>query len=356
MSNDQVRVEKVIKKFGDVIAINEITLSVGKGEFLTLLGPSGCGKTTLLRTIAGFEEPDSGQVYIGGLDVTNEPPHKRPANMVFQRYALFPHLSVFENVAFGLRVKKLNDTEIKHRVEGMLALCQLPGFGPRKVNQLSGGQAQRVALARALVNKPDVLLLDEPLAALDLKIRQQMQMELKLIHAELGLTFIYVTHDQEEAMTISNRIIVMRDGQLVQDGTPEEIYNYPINAYVADFIGHSNLVEGLVQSLTPVRLDFLGKSFACKPCEDLQIGQKVKALLRPEVIMVYHEEPSQTGGYLEGVVIDATFKGPYLDYLIDIDQLRIKVHQSIHNGVQIMERGEKAYLTWSPDDILVLTA
>lgn len=354
MNNPQVFVDNTTKRFGEVLATRELSLTVERGQLLTLLGPSGCGKTTLLRMIAGFEEPDSGRVYIGGQDVTFSPPHKRPANMVFQRYALFPHLSVFDNVAFGLRVKKLGENEITDRVERMLNLVQLTGFGSRTINQLSGGQAQRVALARALVNEPDVLLLDEPLAALDLKIRQQMQVELKLLHAELGITFIYVTHDQEEAMTISDRIVVMKAGQIVQDGTPEEIYNSPANAFVAEFIGHSNLIQATVESVSPMQLKFLGDVVNCNSSLDFQVGQTLKVLLRPEALLIYRDKPPKATNLITGKVVDVTFKGPYVDYLVDFNGQHLKVHQSIHNGVQVMERGERAYMAWSPDDMLIL--
>jgi spermidine/putrescine transport system ATP-binding protein len=350
----QVCVDKITKRFGDVVAVDEMSLSVERGQFLTLLGPSGCGKTTLLRMIAGFEEPTTGRVFIGGTDVTYLPPHRRPANMVFQRYALFPHLSVFENVAFGLRLKKLSDSQVTGHVEQMLALVQLEGYGGRHVNQLSGGQAQRVALARAIVNEPDVLLLDEPLGALDLKIRQQMQVELKLLHAELGMTFVYVTHDQEEAMTISDRIVVMRSGRVVQDGSPEEIYSNPANAFVADFIGHSNLLLAEVTTADPTRCRFLGSIYACRRCPGLEEGQEVKVLLRPETIMLFSDPPDGLENWVEGEIVDSTFKGPYVDYLLDVDTCRLKVHQPIHEGVRVFARGEQLHAAWSPDDAHVL--
>ena len=356
MKNIQVRLEKVTKRFGDVTAVSNLDLNVEQGRFLTLLGPSGCGKTTLLRSIAGFEEPDSGRIYIGGRDVTDLPAHKRPSNMVFQRYALFPHLTVFENVAFGLMVKKLSTQEIDKRVEKMLALVQLEGYGRRQINQLSGGQAQRVALARALVNEPEVLLLDEPLGALDLKIRFQMEMELKLLHAELGITFIYVTHDQDEAMTLSDRIVIMNAGQIVQDGAPEDIYSNPASAFVADFIGHSNLFDAEVENSSPVKIKLFGVTFACRCGSDIQPGMKVKTLLRPEAIRIMREHPEGFENKMIGKVIDVTFKGPYVDYLVDAGNQRLKVHQSLFEGVQVYKRDETVHLAWCPEDMVVLNS
>jgi spermidine/putrescine transport system ATP-binding protein len=356
MGNIQVCVENVTKHFGEVLAVDHLSLSVEQGQFLTLLGPSGCGKTTLLRSIAGFEEPDSGRIAIGGRDVTDLPAHKRPANMVFQRYALFPHLTVFENVAFGLRVKKLSAKEIETRVLGMLALVQLEGYGERRINQLSGGQAQRVALARALVNEPGVLLLDEPLGALDLKIRYQMEMELKLLHAKLGITFIYVTHDQDEAMTLSDRVVIMSAGRVVQDSTPEDVYRNPASAFVADFIGHSNLIEAEVEKVDPLRLVFFGRSYATRCCAGLSAGQKVKALLRPEAMQLFREKPDGYENWVGGSVLDVTFKGAYVDYLVDTGAYRLKVHQSLYEGVTVLGRGEHVHLAWCAEDVIVLSA
>ncbi|HET9498408.1 MAG TPA: spermidine/putrescine ABC transporter ATP-binding protein, partial [Candidatus Limnocylindria bacterium] len=237
MPDVDVRLEHVSKSFGETVAVDDLSLEIWRGEFFSMLGPSGCGKTTTLRMIGGFEEPTSGTVYLGDQDVTGLPPFKRNVNTVFQNYALFPHLSIYENVAFGLRRKKVADAEIKTRVGEMLELVELPGFEQRKPTMLSGGQQQRVALARALINHPQVLLLDEPLGALDLKLRKQMQIELKRIQSEVGITFIYVTHDQEEAMTMSDRIAVMRHGKIEQLGTPEELYERPTTAFVAGFLG-----------------------------------------------------------------------------------------------------------------------
>ena len=253
-----VRLDQITKRFHEVVAVDDLSLEVERGEFFSMLGPSGCGKTTTLRMIGGFEEATTGTIYLGDADVTGLPPFKRDVNTVFQNYALFPHLTVFENVAFGLRRRKVPDAEIGTQVTAMLELVELPGYEKRKPSQLSGGQQQRVALARALINRPRVLLLDEPLGALDLKLRKQMQLELKRIQTEVGITFIYVTHDQEEAMTMSDRIAVMRAGRIEQLGNPEELYERPRTAFVAGFLGVSNLLEGEVAgrdgSLVTVRL------------------------------------------------------------------------------------------------------
>jgi spermidine/putrescine transport system ATP-binding protein len=247
VSEVDVRLERVTKAFGETVAVDDLSLDIQVGEFFSMLGPSGCGKTTTLRMIGGFEEPTRGTVYLGGRDVTELPPYRRDVNTVFQSYALFPHLDVFENVAFGLRRKKVDRPDVKKRVTDSLRLVDLPGYEKRKPTQLSGGQQQRVALARALVNEPKVLLLDEPLGALDLKLRKQMQLELKRIQTEVGITFIYVTHDQEEAMTMSNRLAVMRHGRVEQIGAPEAVYESPATEFVAGFLGASNLLDGEVK-------------------------------------------------------------------------------------------------------------
>ena len=239
-TNTIIKIEHLSKSFGDKVVLNDINLDIRRGEFITLLGPSGCGKTTLLRMIAGFLKPDSGAIVMDGNNITEVPPHLRPLNTVFQRYALFPHLNVYENIAFGLKLNKVPAQEIETRIRKALRMVSMTDYEDRDVNSLSGGQQQRVAIARAIVNRPKVLLLDEPLAALDLKMRKDMQMELKQMHQELGITFIYVTHDQEEALTLSDTVVVMSDGKIQQIGTPIDIYNEPINSFVADFIGESN--------------------------------------------------------------------------------------------------------------------
>jgi spermidine/putrescine transport system ATP-binding protein len=354
MSPIQVRTEALSKHFGTVRAVEALDLEVEQGQFLTILGPSGCGKTTLLRLIAGFEEPSQGRVFIADKDVTFVPPHRRPANMVFQRYALFPHLTVAENVGFGLRLKRILEAEIGSRVERMLELVQLPGFGERRVHQLSGGQAQRVALARALVNEPEVLLLDEPLGALDLKIRQQMQIELKLLHAHLGMTFIYVTHDQEEAMSISDRIVVMREGVIAQEGVPQEIYTNPVSTYVADFIGHSNLFRVKVTGIGPERVVVMQKEILVRPREGLRIGQDVSILIRPEALLIAASGSGIAENTLSGEVVDATFKGSFVHYLVRVNGDHLKVQQPVHEGTPTFARGDKVNLAFGSDDVLVL--
>ena len=286
MPEIDVRLERVTKQFGDVAAVDDLSIDIEEGEFFSMLGPSGCGKTTTLRMIGGFEEPTFGTVYLGGRDVTDLPPYKRDVNTVFQSYALFPHLDVFENVAFGLRRKKVDKSEIEQRVKDIMKLVDLQGFEKRKPPQMSGGQQQRVALARALVNHPKVLLLDEPLGALDLKLRKQMQLELKRIQQEVGITFIYVTHDQEEAMTMSNRFAVMRHGKIEQIGPPEEVYESPATEFVAGFLGASNLLDGEIKDggngVTSILLSTGSVVFADTDRLPVGIGPQVKVGVRPE--------------------------------------------------------------------------
>jgi spermidine/putrescine transport system ATP-binding protein len=285
-----VRLERVTKAFGETVAVDDLSLDIAEGEFFSLLGPSGCGKTTTLRMIGGFEEPTRGTIYLGGRDVTDQPPYRRNVNTVFQSYALFPHLNVYENVAFGLRRKKVADGDIKMRVRDALHLVDLEGFDKRKPGQMSGGQQQRVALARALVNSPKVLLLDEPLGALDLKLRKQMQLELKRIQQEVGITFIYVTHDQDEAMTMSNRLAVMRLGKIEQIGPPEEVYESPSTQFVAAFLGASNLLEGELKEQRNGTSTVLlaGGDVVHLPTEraPFQVGDSVLVGVRPEKITI----------------------------------------------------------------------
>jgi spermidine/putrescine transport system ATP-binding protein len=288
-----VELQHVVKRFGDTVAVHDLSLQIRDGEFFSLIGPSGCGKTTTLRMIAGFEQPTDGEIWIGGQPVAGVPAHRRPVNTVFQNYALFPHMTVAENVAFGLEMQKVPKSEIRKRVEEALELVRLPQMAERKPKQLSGGQQQRIALARALVNRPQVLLLDEPLGALDLKLRRAMQIELKQIQSEVGITFIYVTHDQEEAMTMSDRIGIMNEGYLQQVGSPHEVYEQPVNRFVADFIGETNFLPATVTRLETeeehpmVALAGGVQVLAADQGHDLVLGQPVTLTLRPERINLY---------------------------------------------------------------------
>ena len=310
MSKELIRLADLKMVFDDEVVLNSINLYINDKEFLTLLGPSGCGKTTTLRIIGGFQKPTSGDVFFDGVRINDVPPHKRKVNTVFQKYALFPHMNIFENVAFGLRINKVPEAELKRRVNEALELVNLPGYGKRSVNSLSGGQQQRIAIARAIVNRPQVLLLDEPLGALDLKLRKDMQIELKKIQQQVGITFIYVTHDQEEALTMSDTIVVMDKGCIQQIGTPEDIYNEPKNAFVADFIGESNIIDGIMHADGVVGM--YGKRF---PCLDKGFAkdEPVDVVIRPEDIDIVPEEQGQ----LTGTVTEVTFKGVHYDTIVD---------------------------------------
>ena len=301
--------------FGDNQVLKNLNLYIRDKEFITLLGPSGCGKTTTLRIIAGFIEPDEGEVIFEDKVINGVPPHKRQVNTIFQRYALFPHLNVYENVAFGLRIKKLPEKQIKETVEEMLALVNLKGFNKRNINSLSGGQQQRVAIARALAVKPRVLLLDEPLGALDLKLRKDMQAELKNIQQRLGITFIYVTHDQEEALSMSDTVVVMDSGVIQQIGTPLDIYNEPKNAFVADFIGESNILDGVM--LADYKVNFSGHTFDCVDA-GFEKRENVDVVIRPEDVDIVSEEK----GMLKGVVTSVTFLGVHYEIIVDIGGIK----------------------------------
>ena len=299
-----ITLENIYKEYDGVTVLDNINLYIRKKEFVTLLGPSGCGKTTTLRIIGGFETADSGRVIFDGHDISGIPPYKRRVNTVFQKYALFPHLNVYDNIAFGLRVKKVKEHEIAKRVSDMLALVNLKGFERRDVTMLSGGQQQRVAIARALINEPKVLLLDEPLAALDLKLRKDMQVELKNIQTKTGITFVYVTHDQEEALSMSDTVVVMADGKIQQIGTPTDIYNEPVNAFVADFIGESNIIDGVM--LKDYCVKFASHTFDCLD-KGFAPNEAVDIVVRPEDVDIVPVEK----GMLKGKITQLTFKGDY---------------------------------------------
>ena len=361
MPEVDVRLVDVVKKFGDQVAVDHIDLEVRSGEFFSLLGPSGCGKTTTLRMIGGFEQPTSGLIELHGQDVTWLPPYKRNVNTVFQNYALFPHLSIFENVAFGLRRKGVRGDEVKGRVTEMLQLVELPGYEARKPNQISGGQAQRVALARALINRPAVLLLDEPLGALDLKLRKQMQVELKRIQQEVGITFIYVTHDQEEAMTMSDRIAVMNRGHYEQLGDPESLYERPATRFVAGFLGVSNLLPATVIGRDGAYATArLGDDSAIRvPSAMIDGNARVNIGVRPEKIRLSEATTAGPNGHnrLTGVVRDASYLGVSTQYLVESKGGTLTVYeQNVERATraELWSRGDEVQLTWSPDHSFVV--
>lgn len=329
-------------KLGDNQVLDDLSLYIRDRDFITLLGPSGCGKTTILRVIAGFLEPDEGDVIFEDKKINGVPPHKRQVNTIFQRYALFPHLNVYENVAFGLRIKKTPESEIEKTVSKMLSIVNLSGFEKRNINSLSGGQQQRVAIARALAVKPRVLLLDEPLGALDLKLRREMQVELKKIQQQMGITFIYVTHDQEEALTMSDTVVVLNQGYIQQIGTPVDIYNEPTNAFVADFIGESNIIDGVMIRDRLVRI--LGAEFACVD-EGFGENMPVDVVIRPEDVVL--TPPSQ--GELKGVVTDIIFKGVHYEMHVMVNGYEWLVHSTVSTPI-----GAEVGLSVEPSNIQIM--
>ena len=337
-----VEIKNITKSFDGEVVLDNINLDIYDNEFITLLGPSGCGKTTLLRIIGGFETPDSGDVIFMGENINGLPPHKRNVNTVFQRYALFPHLNVFENVAFSLREKKVPKAEIQKAVTEMLSLVALKGFEKRAVTSLSGGQQQRVAIARALINQPKVLLLDEPLSALDLKLRKDMQVELKNIQKATGITFIFVTHDQEEALSMSDTVVVMTEGHIQQIGTPVDIYNEPQNAFVADFIGESNILDGVM--LEDYKVRFSGHTFQCLD-KDFDPREAVDVVVRPEDVDIVPEEK----GHLRGVVTSVTFLGVHYEIIVDIGGFKWMIQTTDFHDVD-----ENIGLFIEPDAIHVM--
>ena len=343
-SNFIIELSHISKSFGEKQVLDDVSLFVKKGEFVTILGPSGCGKTTLLRILAGFGTADEGEIKIAGEDITKVPPHERPVNTVFQRYALFPHLNVYDNIAFGLKLKKVKEDEIEARVRKALKMVGMTDYEWRDVNSLSGGQQQRVAIARAIINRPQVLLLDEPLAALDLKMRKDMQMELKDMHKTLGITFVYVTHDQEEALTLSDTIVVMSEGRVQQIGTPTDIYNEPANSFVADFIGESNILNGVMVHDRLVR--FMNRDFECV---DAGFGENVSVdvVIRPEDVYIMAKSGS---GMFEGVVQSCIFKGVHYEMIV----LTPDGYEIMIQDYNAFEVGQEVSLIVKPSDIHVM--
>ncbi len=362
LSAPVIEIDHVVKRFGDFVAVDDAHFSIGQGEFFSMLGPSGCGKTTTLRMIAGFERPTTGAIRLGGVDVSKVPPNKRDVNTVFQQYALFPHMNVFDNVAFGPQAKRVDKATIKKRVSEILEIVRLTEFASRRPAQLSGGQQQRVALARALVNLPKALLLDEPLGALDLKLRHAMQFELKRIQREVGITFVYVTHDQEEALTMSDRIAVMSDGRVEQIGTPAEIYDNPASVFVAGFIGQANLWPATIteHATGTTRVTALGGASLCGSCGDvtLAVGSEVTLMVRPERISISLTQPtSQNGGdqSVSATVSDLAFQGPIVRLALEAaDGSPIIANVDPDADLPLLRPGDSVWASWTQSAACVL--
>ena len=340
--NALIELKNITKTFDDQQILKGINLKIYEKEFLTLLGPSGCGKTTTLRILAGFDESDDGEILFDGIEISKLPPYKREVNTVFQKYALFPHLNVFENIAFGLNIKKTDKSVVKQEVEKMLKLVGLSGYERRDVTSLSGGQQQRVAIARALINKPKVLLLDEPLGALDAKLRKEMQFELKKIQQEVGITFIYVTHDQEEALSMSDTVVVMNDGYIQQIGTPTDVYNEPENRFVAQFIGESNIIEGIMIRDCLVAFDDFEFECVDKGFKD---NEEIEVVLRPEDIDIVSPDAAK----LRGTVTSIVFKGVHYEIMVQSKYRQYMIHTTVYHDV-----GKDVGLTFGPEDIHVM--
>ncbi len=358
-----IRINNLSKHFGSVVAVDHVEITISGGEFFSLLGASGCGKTTLLRMLAGFESPTTGEIYIDDAPVSGVPPHKRPTNMVFQNYAIFPHLNVRRNIAYGLRAEKLNKAETDWRVDEVLEMVKLPGFGERGSNELSGGQRQRVALARALIRRPKVLLLDEPLGALDKKLREEMQLELRALQQSLGITFIFVTHDQEEAMTLSDRIAVMSQGKLLQIASPEEIYQRPVSVEVADFIGQMNFIDA---SVTDVKdgeavLDTaLGQIKAPASAAFIQKGANIVVAIRPEKLTLSKERRTNGQNAVQGVIKSAAYLGDRRHFYVSVQgcdkPLAVAAQEVQTSAGQSLNRDSAVWLSWADDAVILLNA
>lgn len=358
-----VRFEHITKRFGSSKALSDVSFSINQGDFFTILGPSGCGKTSLLRILAGFDTPDSGKVFLNGKDITSVPANKRSVNTVFQHYSLFPHLDIWENIAFGLRISRRSEREIKREVEKMLELIQMNELAHKMPDQISGGQKQRVAIARALINRPQVLLLDEPLAALDLKLRQKMLLELDLIHDEVGITFVFITHDQEEAMAVSDHIAILNNGSVEQIGAPIKVYEAPNNSFVAGFVGNTNFLDGTVVESTGSDYSTLSidnfPNVVCYNDKRLSIGNTVHLSVRPEKIHISREEPfsSPLRNAMKGVVDDVVYKGDHTNFGVLVDGHKISVnqqHSRFHLDEKPIEWEDSVWISWHADDGFIL--
>ena len=359
---EEIRIERLTKDFGGFIAVDDVSLTIKPGELFSFLGPSGCGKTTLLRMIAGFEIPREGKIFIGDQDITQLPPYKRQVNTIFQNYSLFPHMTIFDNVAFGLRIKKRPKDEIREQVQAMLSLVKMEDQAEKYPDQISGGQKQRIAIARALINKPQVLLLDEPLAALDLKLRQHMLIELMNIHDAVGITFIYVTHDQGEAMSISDRVAVMSRGKIIQEGPPDDIYERPVSIFSAFFIGETNLISGTVTEIEEEYIQIkcpigddksveIDSTFHFTP----NLGQEITLSLRPEKIAISRSKPRQQDDFniLRGTIEDILYLGSHTQYIVKVGELRIRVfsqHKRVYFDDKALDWDEHVWLFWHDTD------
>jgi spermidine/putrescine ABC transporter ATP-binding subunit len=349
-------VHSVSKSFGDANVVNNVSIAIKAGEFISMLGPSGCGKTTLLRMIAGLETADAGTIALGNVDITDAPVWERNIGVVFQNYALFPHLSVAENIAFGLRARKTPRHVIEHKVRNILKMVRLTDFGGRRPSNLSGGQKQRVALARALVTDPKLLLLDEPLGALDRKLREQMQVELKMLQREIGITTLMVTHDQEEALTLSDRIAVMCDGRIIQDGSPEEIYERPMNGFVADFIGMSNIFKGRIVEADGGRYFLLSEIVKLELPNEVALSNNASAFIRPEKLSLA-DQPGATGCSLQGRVVHVSYSGSVTHCFVEagLDRpLTVLITNRSSRNDAVSKIGETVWVTWDPGNIVIL--
>ena len=357
-----IKIERVTKRFGSVVAVDDVDIDISRGEFFSLLGASGCGKTTLLRMLAGFETPDEGEIYIDQSAISGVPPHKRPTNMVFQSYAIFPHLNVRRNISFGLRREKLSKEETAKRVDEALELVKLSGFGDRKSHELSGGQRQRIALARALICRPKVLLLDEPLGALDKKLREEMQLELRALQQSLGITFIFVTHDQEEAMTLSDRIAVMSGGKALQIAEPKALYNQPVNVEVAEFIGQMNFIEATVAERkggeAVLETAGLGRIKAPASADFAREGAKVYAAIRPEKLSLSDQPGAEDGCSVQGVLETAAYLGDRSHFYVSVEgcskPVAVASQETQIAQERALSRGTPVWLNWSEQSIVLL--